>query len=241
MTPLPRYAIYYAPDLDSDLHRFGAALLGYDAGSGEAMPFPADVLAQAPDWATLTDDPRKYGFHGTLKAPFPLAAGNTEADLVAACENFAATPRAIPVIAPVVRAISGFVAVVPAEPSADLGALAQHCVETFDRFRASMTPEDRARRRPEALTARQVEQLDRFGYPYVLNDFRFHMTLTGRLTSERGAPVLAMLQEHFAALDLTSLRIDRIALFRQDDKSSRFRIVRQFTLVSTQHRISQLR
>ena len=184
MTPFPRYAIYYAPDLDSDLHRFGAALLGYDAGSGDTLPFSADVLAQAPDWAALTDDPRKYGFHGTLKAPFPLAAGHTEADLVAACEKFAATPRAIPAIVPLVRAISGFIAVVPAEPSTDLGALAQDCVEAFDRFRAPMTPEDRARRRPEALTARQVEQLDRFGYPYVRDDFRFHMTLTGRLSPE---------------------------------------------------------
>ena len=230
MTTFPRYAIYYTPAADSDLHGFGTGLLGYDAFAVSDVPFPAEVLAEAPDWAALTGDPRKYGFHGTLKAPFPLAPGRTEAELVAACEIFAAAERTIPMITPVVRAISGFIAVVPDTPSRDLNALAQDCVETFDRFRAPMSAEDRARRNPGALTARQVEQLDRFGYPYVRDDFRFHMTLTGRLSAERNTGVLAMLQARFAALDLTSLRIDPIALFRQDDDRSRFRIMREMKL-----------
>ncbi|MET0444126.1 MAG: DUF1045 domain-containing protein, partial [Pseudorhodoplanes sp.] len=181
MTAFPRYAIYYAPTAASPLARFGAELLGYDAADGADTPFPADVLAEMPDWPALTADPRKYGFHGTLKAPFPLAEGRSEADLLGICKLFANTPRTIPVIRPGVRAISGFTAVVPTKPCAPLNALAQDCVEMFDGFRAPMTPEDRARRKPEALTARQVEQLDRFGYPYVRDDFRFHMTLTGRL------------------------------------------------------------
>ncbi|MDB5564002.1 MAG: hypothetical protein JWP84_568 [Tardiphaga sp.] len=230
MTTYPRYAIYYVPDVDSALARFGAGLLGCDAFNGEDLPFPADVIAEMPDWADLTNDPRKYGFHATLKAPFSLATGKTEAELITACDAFAATARTIPAITPVVRTISGFIAVVPAAPSADLSTLAQDCVEAFDGFRAPMTSEDRARRTPAALTARQVEQLDRFGYPYVLKDFRFHMTLTGRLQPPRSAAVLTMLQARFAALDLTSLLIDRIALFRQEAPTSRFQIIRQTTL-----------
>jgi putative phosphonate metabolism protein len=230
MTTYPRYAIYYVPDAGSALARFGAGLLGYDAFNGEDLPFPADVIAEIPDWADLTNDPRKYGFHATLKAPFSLAPGKTEAELVTACDAFAATTRTIPAITPVVRTISGFIAVVPAAPSADLNTLAQDCVEAFDGFRAPMTSEDRARRNPAALTARQVEQLDRFGYPYVLKDFRFHMTLTGRLPPPRSAAVLTMLQARFAALGLTSLLIDRIALFRQEAPTSRFQIIRQTTL-----------
>jgi putative phosphonate metabolism protein len=218
------------PDADSALARFGAGLLGYDAFSGKGLPFPADAIAGIPDWADLTNDPRKYGFHATLKAPFSLAPGKTEAELVAACDAFAATVRTIPAIAPVVRVISGFIAVVPASPSADLSTLAQNCVEAFDGFRAPMTSGDRARRNPAALTARQVEQLDRFGYPYVLEDFRFHMTLTGRLPPPRSAAVLTMLQARFATLGLTSLRIDRIALFRQDGPTSRFQIIRRIAL-----------
>jgi putative phosphonate metabolism protein len=230
MTAFPRYAIYFAPNAASPLARFGAELLGYDAASGADVPFATDVLADIADWPELTADPRKYGFHGTLKAPFPLADGRSESDLLAICKLFANTPRAIPVITPGVRAISGFTAVVPTKPCAPLNALAQDCVEMFDGFRAPMTAEDRARRKPETLTARQVTQLDRFGYPYIGADFRFHMTLTGRLPADRAASVLALLERRFATLDLTSLAIDRIALFRQADAASRFAVLRSFEL-----------
>ena len=75
MATHPRYAIYYAAAPDTDLDRFGARLLGYDALSGKDLPFPDGVLQMAPDWRELTRDPRKYGFHATLKAPFPLRDG----------------------------------------------------------------------------------------------------------------------------------------------------------------------
>jgi putative phosphonate metabolism protein len=230
MASYPRYAIYYAPPSRKPIARFGAALLGYDALSGNDVAFPKEAIAVAPDWHDVTSDPRKYGFHGTLKAPFSLADGTTEAGLLEACEAFAKAGRAIPVIVPVVDAITAFIAVTPEEPSATLQTLAQDCVVAFDGFRAPLTPEDRARRNPDELTARQVEQLDRWGYPYVMEDFRFHMTLTGRLSKSRRGPILGMLRARFAELGLTSLAIDRIALFRQDDADSRFRIIRQDVL-----------
>lgn len=230
MASLPRYAIYYVAAAGSDLDRFGAALLGYDALSGGDLPFPDGVSQSVPDWRELTRDPRKYGFHATLKAPLSLASGNTEAGLLDACETFAGTPRAIPMIRPVVDSISGFIAVVPAEPSAELQQLAADCVREFDSFRAPLSPEDRARRNPSALTARQCDYLDRFGYPYVLEDFRFHMTLTGRLDAERRRPVLTMLRDRFSTLGLQTLDIDRIAVCRQDADDSRFRILGQFAL-----------
>jgi putative phosphonate metabolism protein len=226
----PRYAIYYTPEPGSDLDRFGAELLGYDATTGEDIAFPDGILQLAPDWRELTHDPRKYGFHATLKAPLALVPGKTEAELLAACEAFAGTLRPIPVIKPVVGSISGFIAVVPAEPSAELERLAADCVSEFDTFRAPLTDEDRARRNPSMLTPRQREHLDRWGYPYVMQDFRFHMTLTGRLPPERHGPVLTMLKDRFSALDLKTLAVDRIALCRQDGADSRFRIVGTFVL-----------
>jgi putative phosphonate metabolism protein len=225
MATHPRYAIYYAATPDTDLDRFGARLLGYDAFSGKDLPFPDGILQMAPDWRELTRDPRKYGFHATLKAPLSLAPGKTETKLLVACEAFANTPRPIPVIRPIVDSISGFIAVVPAERSTELERLAADCTREFDSFRAPLTPEDRARRNPSALTARQRAQLDRWGYPYVMEDFRFHMTLTGRLDAERREPVMRTLRNTFSALGIKTLAIDRIALFRQDNADSRFRIV----------------
>jgi putative phosphonate metabolism protein len=230
MTGFPRYAIYYAAAAGSDLDRFGAQLLGYDALKGADLPFPDGVLQTVPDWRDLTGDPRKYGFHATLKAPMALAPDKTEAELLKACAAFAATPRPIPVIRPVVNSISGFIAVVPAERSGELERLAEDCTRDFDSFRAPLTPEDRARRKPSALTPQQRDYLDRWGYPYVMEEFRFHMTLTGRLDAARREPLLAMLRQRFARLGLASLSIDRIALFRQDSADSRFHVLDQLPL-----------
>ena len=230
MADYPRYAIYYVPAPDSDLHRFGAQLLGYDAFGGEDLPFPDGILQGTPDWRQQTSDPRKYGFHATLKAPMSLADGRTEVELLAACAAFAATPRPVPVIRPVVDSISGFIAVVPAEPPPELIRLAANCVSEFDSFRAPLSEADRARRNPSQLTPAQREHLDRWGYPYVMDDFRFHMTLTGRLGAERRDPLLKMLADRFVALGLPTLPIDRIAVFRQENAASRFRIVDHWKL-----------
>lgn len=230
MTGFPRYAIYFAAGADSALSRFGAELLGYDAYTGDELPFPADALQVAPDWRDISADPRKYGFHGTLKAPMALAPGKSESELIAACAAFAVKARPIPVIPPVVDSISGFIAVIPAEPVCALQQLAADCVRDFDGFRAALSAEDRARRRPEKLSERQRDYLDRWGYPYSMEEFRFHMTLTGRLAAERRSPILEMLRARFAALKLDTLTIDRIALFKQEDAKARFRLIGEWTL-----------
>jgi 2'-5' RNA ligase len=80
------------------------------------------------------------------------------------------------------------------------------------------------------LTPRQREHLERFGYPFVMEDFRFHMTLTGRLDAERRESVLAMLRDRFSKIGLKTLAVDRIAVFRQDDDGSRFRILDHWKL-----------
>jgi putative phosphonate metabolism protein len=230
MASFPRYAIYYASAPDSALDRFGAELLGYDARSGEDLPFPDDVLRAAPDWRELTEDPRKYGFHATLKAPFALAPGKTEAELLAACADFADRARPAPVIRPMVGSISGFIAVIPEEPSDELEGFAADCVSAFDCFRAPLTAEDRARRNPQRLSPRQREYLDRWGYPYVMDEFRFHMTLTGRLGSERRDAVLMMLRDRFASIGPQRLAIDGIAVFCQKTSHSRFRSLKEWEL-----------
>ena len=100
MANYPRYAIYYTAAQGSALDRFGASLLGYDAHGGDDLPFPDGLPL---DWRDLTQDPRKYGFHATLKAPMALADGKAEATLTAACELFTDLARPVPVIQPVVE------------------------------------------------------------------------------------------------------------------------------------------
>jgi putative phosphonate metabolism protein len=230
MASFPRYAIYYAPAEGSALDRFGARVLGYDAWTGADVDFADGVLETMPGWYELTADARKYGFHATLKAPFGLAEDRSEDGLRAACAAFASVPRMLPLISPVVDVIEGFIAIIPGAPSPQLQQLAADCVRAFEPFRAPMGPEDRARRKPARLTARQVEYLDRWGYPYVMDEFRFHMTLTCRLEAGRCPAVLAMLRQRFGEIALDLLAIDRIALFKQIDANSRFRIIGSWAL-----------
>ena len=118
----------------------------------------------------------------------------------------------------------------PATAPTDLVHLAADCVREFEPFRAPLTEEDRARRNPSKLNPRQRDYLDRWGYPYVFEEFRFHMTLTGRLDAKRRPAVLSMLRDHFQNTGVNDFLIDRIALFRQDEPDRRFRVIRAWPL-----------
>jgi 2'-5' RNA ligase len=180
----PRYAIYLAPGPDTALWSFGSRVLGYDAASGDSIEGFSLPGFDPAAWRALTERPRVYGFHATLKAPFRLAPGMNRADLVAALDALAASRDAFDLGALGVRALSesdghGFVALTLMHRNAALEQLEPLVVAELDRFRAPMTEAERAKRRPEQLTPRQQEALARVGYPYTGPDYLFHMTLTG--------------------------------------------------------------
>ena len=212
------------------LYRFGASLLGYDALNAQLVTLPKSVVEAIPSWHKLTEDPRKYGFHATLKAPFRLSSGAVEADLVAAFEEFTGGCRTIPVIRPVARLLRHFIAIVNDAPNADLTRLADDCVTVFESFRAPLTLQDRERRLKSPLSSNQIAMLDRWGYPYVFEEFFFHMSLTGRIEHAARAQTLEVIAAQFARLDQQSLAIDRLALFRQDHPSAKFTAIRHIAL-----------
>ncbi|WBU59494.1 DUF1045 domain-containing protein [Paracoccus albus] len=190
MSEYSRYAIYYTPP-EGAFARFGAEWLGWDIAAGRevAQPFHPEI-----DLAAVTATPRKYGFHATLKAPFRLADGVTQQDLR---ETAAATAVNLqPVMLESLRLtrIGSFLALTPERNNVPLHDLAFSLVEKLDHLRAPMTQAERARRRPEGLSKLQTDYLDRWGYPYVGDEFRFHMTLTGALTDEELERVEAVLR-----------------------------------------------
>jgi putative phosphonate metabolism protein len=235
--PAARYAIYFVPDPDSALYRFGSSILGYDCYSRADVPFADDLAIDAARWHKLTDEPRRYGFHATLKAPFRLSPSCTEAQLASALESFAALGRVIPTFTPAIRMLSGFVAIVPQRPRPRVNTLAADCVTIFDAFRAPMSPQERARRVASGLNPSQIVNLDRWGYPYLFDEFRFHMTLTAKVGLDQRDGVLASLREAFArCCGQHPVVIDRLALMRQDGEDSRFHVVRHAALRVSQSR-----
>jgi hypothetical protein len=166
-----------------------------------------------------------------LKAPFRLAAGSTESDLEHAVLAFAADYPAVLGGFLAVRALGSFIALVPATACADINRLADDCVRELDRFRAPMTHEDRTRRLAGGLSPRQIEHLDRWGYPYVFEDFRFHMTLTGSLAAPERDRALQFLCGKFEQVPQAhTLLIDRVVIARQERKSMPFIVIREVLL-----------
>jgi putative phosphonate metabolism protein len=224
-----RYAIYYAPRSSTDLWRFGSAILGYDAETGEDIPFPPGEPFDGPDWRGLTEEPRRYGFHGTMKATFHLKPGASEGALLAESRRFAGEQTSFEVPELTVALLGSFVALVPDGLQPRLDGLAAECTRSLDRFRASLTAADRARRLSAPLSERQVRHLDEWGYPYVFEDFRFHMTLTGSLPPEKAEPVRVALAAKYARLP-PGLRVDGVTVFRQADREGHFRVLERFPL-----------
>lgn len=231
-----RYALYLAPPPETELWRFGCEIIGRDAASGENLSGFALEGYDAEAWQALTSEPRRYGFHATIKAPFRLAPSVSPDELEA---RVSALARLLcPLETENLRVGSlaasegrAFVALRPANPSAELARLEAVLVRELDDLRAPMTTAERARRAPERLSARQRAYLDAWGYPYVLEEFRLHFTLTNAIADhERIATALRV--EFFRRVASHRLRIDALAIFVEERAGDPFRVLRRIPLGS---------
>ena len=228
----PRYAIYFAPDSDTPLHRFGSTWLGRDAVSGAALDQPGLDGIDASRQTELTATANNYGFHATLKPPFHLRDGNTADQLLEEAAAFAAarTPFQVQLVA---RDLSGFLALMQKESKAEMRELAADCVRHFDPMRALPGEAELEKRRAAGLSAQQEQMLQRWGYPYVMGEFRFHMTLSKRIKedNERDALMQEILKHGAEAL-ATPVTVDAISVFRQENKKAPFTRLGRFAFGS---------
>jgi len=205
-----RYALYVLPEPDSALMRLGQNWL-------QALP------------AELTAEARVYGFHATLKAPFRLAQGCDEAQLRQACADFAARQAVIVEAPPVLAVLDEFFALRPSGPAPAIQDLGAACVRHFDRFRAPLNQAELAKRLKAPLSPRHRQLLEEWGYPYVFEEYRFHMTLTGRVGGDRQDAVAALLRPLTAEACAENLEIRSVCLVRQRPGGD-FTLVERFAL-----------
>ena len=209
-----RYGIYFSPDRHSPWREFGAHWLGRDEHDSAALAQPRlDGISPAA-FRQLTEKPRRYGFHATLKAPFRLVDGQEEADLVRQLGTLALTLKPLALGPLRVATLGSFVALVPENPPAGLNALAASCVQGLNALRAPLRDDELARRRATPLVPREAELLARYGYPHVMERFRLHLTLTGPVE-----PTVAWRITHAVAPQVAQLNadaplwLDRLCLF----------------------------
>ena len=217
-----RYAVYFAPASDSPWWQAGCRWLGRD---------PEQRISGLDATTPLRESARRYGFHATLKAPFRLADGCDETRLLDCASVFASHQTALVVPLPAVRLLGNFLALQADGPVPQISALAQDCVRHFEALRAATTTAELARRGRAPLTARQQMLLQRWGYPYTEEEFRFHMTLSDNLTNVEPAVVQAMTEDAraaFAQAMAVSLVIDGIAIFREEASGAPLELVARF-------------
>ena len=211
-----RFAIYYAPARDSALWDKAEAWLAQDG-----------LLPQ-------TVSARRYGFHATIKAPMALSDGQDRAGLEMALATFARqqAPVSMGPVGPHVIG-GGFLALTPVEQPQQVTDFAANVVTAFEPFRAPLEVGERERRLQSPLTARQVELVDEYGYPYVLEEFELHMTLTDRLPAEQQKPLQAEAANWFRDILGEPVMLDRLVLFHEAEPGAAFRRLDDFVLEGT--------
>ena len=216
-----RYAIYYIPDLP--LFQIGSDWLGWNSQSGQ------ETLLSADD-RRITDRPRKYGFHATVKPPFLLASHSTQGELQDAFHAFCATSSPATGGTLKIARIGRFLAMTQDVQSNEVTELAASTVSHFDKFRAPLSDKDIEKRRQRRLTPQQDELLLRWGYPYVMQEFKFHMTLTGWLAANEIDAIEQRANTRFQEFIGQPLSIASLALLGEDRDSGHFHVVDKLSL-----------
>lgn len=215
-----RYAFYFSPPASSTLAAFGKICLGRTAFRARGPDVTSSFTDQT-RWHTLTSKPAHYGFHATLKAPFELQQNSSRDQLIEAARIFASrqTPITLTTLAP--RLLSQFLALTLEKQPDTVTSLAQRCVVAFEEHRLPLSNFDVQRRLQQPLNDRQTSLLQQFGYPYVADQFRFHMTLSGEL-SHQDSDFVEWATQIYQRTVTTPPLLDRIALFMQTDRQSPF-------------------
>ncbi|WBU63420.1 DUF1045 domain-containing protein [Paracoccus aerodenitrificans] len=224
MSPYRRYAVYYTPS-PGGFADFGASWLGWDPVSGQEVAQP-DLPGL--DLAEITETPRKYGFHATLKPPFRLADDATPEKLRDAVAMQAQELKPVSLPGLRLERIGPFLALTPQGDTSGLRDLADKLVRSLDPLRAALTEQEIAKRNPERLSERQRILLKQWGYPYVMEEFRFHITLSGALDDATASAVEKVLTPLPEAVP-QPFTLDAISLMG-GGADGRFRLIEAFPL-----------
>jgi hypothetical protein len=225
-----RAALYWAPAVDDPLARAGNAWLGRDAESGAMLRQPAIEGISA-----FTATARLYGFHATLRPPMRLATGWEEFCSAAASVAARRAPFDLPTLSVVNE--NGFLALCLSTPCPALHALANACIAETDRHRLQPDAAELAGRRAAGLSAEEDALLLRWGYPYVMQRWSFHVTLSCRLSDSDMARLLPIARAHFAPALGVPRRVRDICIFTQagphDGKAQNMLIAERLVLTGT--------
>lgn len=222
-----RYAVFYTPP-DGAFRRFGAGWLGWDPQTGSDVVTP-DVPGLPLPVPEVTETPKRYGLHATIKPPFRLAAGQTEAVLLQALKQFCRGRAPVNLDGLELAQLGRFLALVPEGDAQGVMDLAADAVRALDSYRAPMDAAERDRRSTPSLSPAQRAMLEQWGYPYVMEAFRFHITLSGKLPKAQASAVREVLKPYLEPLLPRPFCLDALSLMGEDP-AGRFHLIERVSL-----------
>ena len=225
-----RFAIYFAPEISSNLHTIGSQWLGRDSSSGKSIKQPNIKGISSSYFYKVTKNPRLYGFHATLKAPFRLNKEFTLKDLCSQIQRLSTLSKPFSINLKV-RELGNFITLMMDPNEQKMQNLASKLVENLDQFRAPIHQEEIYKRRMSTLTSSEDENLLNWGYPYVFDDFRFHITLTEKIQCRSDREFMASAaSSHFSRSLDNPTTVSSISLFFQESSEADFLQIQQFVL-----------
>ena len=221
-----RYAIYFAPRLDSVWWNAGSEWLGRCSFREEAINqcYPPSIAPEK--FLQLTASPRRYGWHATMKAPFVLRGdadfNQLKNKLSLICEQFKAFE--LPKLH--VTRLDDFLALTPVGDTTEISRVERACVTELHELAAPLPPDELLRRRTAGLSLAKDSMLLRWGYPHVLDYFRFHMSLTGPLRDCSELQIQSLINfasEKFDALP--NCQFESLAIFAEPERGADFVLI----------------
>jgi hypothetical protein len=219
-----RYAICFTPPASDPLTLVAANWLGRNIYSGAMVEPPAIRGLGIHEIAFHTAVPRRYGFNGTLKAPFRLADETSEPALLRDLMRFSGTVAPFEIPRLEIARLDNAFGLVPSHPSAALSHLAAALVQEFDRYRAPLTEAEIDRCDPDGLSAAQFANLHRWGCAHVMDEFRFQMMLTGQIGQNDLQRIEQVLRDFFEPVLAEPVPVSNIALIMEEGAGGPFRV-----------------
>ena len=229
-----RYAIYYAPIENPELDLFGKCWLGWDPYKGEeTTKSDLSKLTSFKKFSSLVLTPKQYGFHGTIKAPFRLKNEYTYNDLENKVREISKQIQSFHLDKLVIKKLGNFIALTPSK-NLKVNDVSNKFVEGLDFLRDDLSEDEIKKRNPHKLSFNQKKKLFKWGYPYVFNEFKFHLTLTGKLRIEEIDNVYKYLQTILKSVNLRKIHFKSICIFGQKT-DEKFYFIKKINFTHSKH------
>jgi Protein of unknown function (DUF1045) len=215
-----RYAIYFCPASDTALGRLGQNWLA-------ASPHAPELTGISTERRNaLLFKVRRYGWHATIRAPFMPAVDVAYDDVRRAVASVAHACASFELPLHIHR-LAGFLALRPCVDGAAPKQLAAICLTALLPLCAPLSNEV-LERRSVGLDADEAGLLQGYGYPYVLDRYRFHLTLSAPATESEENAMREWLEPRVA--ELPSTRMDALSICREATPGGAFELVERIPL-----------